>query len=158
MATHSSFLAWRIQGKAESGGLPSMGLHRVGHDWSDLAAAALFIQRKPWCWSRSSNSLATWCKEPTQWKRPWCWKDWGQKGKRATENGMVRWHHWLNGHVFEQTQGDSEGQGNSVLQFMGLQRVRQDLVTEQQQVIHSSADSMQAVGYSDLELREDWEL
>jgi len=44
----------------------------------------------------------------------------------------------------------------SVLQFMGLQRVRQDLVTEQQQqIIHSSADSMQAVEYSDLELRED---
>ena len=40
MATHSSVLAWRIQGKAEPGGLPSMGLYRVGHDWSDLAAAA----------------------------------------------------------------------------------------------------------------------
>ena len=40
MATHSSVLAWRIPGTAEPGGLPSMGLHRVGHDWSDLAAAA----------------------------------------------------------------------------------------------------------------------
>ena len=40
MATHSSVLAWRIPGKGEPGGLPSMGLHRVGHDWSDLAAAA----------------------------------------------------------------------------------------------------------------------
>ena len=40
MATHSSVLAWRIPGMAEPGGLPSMGLHRVGHDWSDLAAAA----------------------------------------------------------------------------------------------------------------------
>ena len=40
MATHSSVLAWRIPGTAETGGLPSMGLHRVGHDWSDLAAAA----------------------------------------------------------------------------------------------------------------------
>ena len=40
MATHSSVLAWRIPGTAESGGLPSMGLHRVGHDSSDLAAAA----------------------------------------------------------------------------------------------------------------------
>ena len=39
MATHSSVLAWRIPGTAEPGGLPSMGLHRVGHDWSDLAAA-----------------------------------------------------------------------------------------------------------------------
>ena len=40
MATHSSVLAWRIPGMGETGGLPSMGLHRVGHDWCDLAAAA----------------------------------------------------------------------------------------------------------------------
>jgi len=40
MATHSSVLAWRILGTGEPGGLPSLGSHRVGHDWSDLAAAA----------------------------------------------------------------------------------------------------------------------
>ena len=40
MATHSSVLAWRIPGTGKPGGLPSMGSHRVGHDWSDLAAAA----------------------------------------------------------------------------------------------------------------------
>ena len=40
MATHSSILAWRISGTGEPGGLPSMGSHRVGHNWSDLAAAA----------------------------------------------------------------------------------------------------------------------
>jgi len=40
MATHSSILAWRIPGPGEPSGLPSMGSHRVGHDWSDLAAAA----------------------------------------------------------------------------------------------------------------------
>ena len=40
MATHSSVLAWRIPGMGEPGGLLSMGSHRVGHDWSDLAAAA----------------------------------------------------------------------------------------------------------------------
>ena len=38
MATHSSVLAWRIPGTGEPGGLPSMGLHRVGHGCSDLAA------------------------------------------------------------------------------------------------------------------------
>ena len=43
MATHSSVLAWRIPGTAEPGGLPSMGSHRVGHDWNDLAAAAVII-------------------------------------------------------------------------------------------------------------------
>ena len=40
METHSSVLAWRIPGMGEPGGLPSMGSHRVGHDWRDLAAAA----------------------------------------------------------------------------------------------------------------------
>ena len=40
MATHSSVLAWRIPGTGEPGGLPSTGSHRVGHDWSDLTAAA----------------------------------------------------------------------------------------------------------------------
>ena len=39
MATQSNVLAWRIPGTGELGGLPSMGLHRVGHDWSGLAAA-----------------------------------------------------------------------------------------------------------------------
>ena len=41
MATHSSILAWRIPGTGEPGGLPSMGSQRVGHDCSDLAAAAV---------------------------------------------------------------------------------------------------------------------
>ena len=41
--THSSILAWWIPGTGEPCGLPSMGLHRVGHDWSDLAAAAARI-------------------------------------------------------------------------------------------------------------------
>ena len=47
MATHSSVLAWRILGTGEPGGLPSMGSHRVGHDWSDLAAATLL---EGWIW------------------------------------------------------------------------------------------------------------
>ena len=40
MATHSSGLAWRIPGMEEPGGLPSMGSHKVRHDWCNLAAAA----------------------------------------------------------------------------------------------------------------------
>ena len=40
MAAHSSVLAWRIPGTGEPGGLPSMGSHRVRHNWSDLAAEA----------------------------------------------------------------------------------------------------------------------
>ena len=45
MATHSSVLAWRIPGTGEPGGLLSMGSHRVGHDWSDLAAIAAHTNR-----------------------------------------------------------------------------------------------------------------
>ena len=41
LATHFSVLAWRIPGTREPGGLPSMAMHRVGHDWSDLAAAGV---------------------------------------------------------------------------------------------------------------------
>ena len=47
MATHSSVLAWRIPGTGEPGGLPSVGSHRVGQDWSDLAAAA--VCKCQWC-------------------------------------------------------------------------------------------------------------
>ena len=43
MATHPSVLAWRIPGTGEAGGLPSLGLHRVRHNWSDLAAAERLI-------------------------------------------------------------------------------------------------------------------
>ena len=43
MATHSSVLAWRFPGTGEPGGLPFMGLHRVRHDLSDLAAAAAHL-------------------------------------------------------------------------------------------------------------------
>ena len=43
MASHSSVLAWRIPGTGEPGGLPSVASHRVGHDWSDLAAAAVAV-------------------------------------------------------------------------------------------------------------------
>ena len=45
MATHSSVLAWRIPRMVGPGGLPSMGSHRVTHDWSDLAAAAAVFTR-----------------------------------------------------------------------------------------------------------------
>ena len=43
MATHSSVLAWRVPGTGEPGGLPSMGSHGVGHDWSDLAVTVAVV-------------------------------------------------------------------------------------------------------------------
>ena len=65
-------------------------------------------------------------------KDPDAEKDWGQEEKGATEDEMVRWHHWLNGHEFEQTLGDNKGHKLGVLQFMGSQRIGHALVTEQQ--------------------------
>ena len=47
-------------------------------------------------------------------KDPDARKDWGQEEKEATEDKMVGWHHRLNGHEFEKTLGDSEGQGSLV--------------------------------------------
>ena len=47
-------------------------------------------------------------------KDPDSGKDWGQREKGMTEDEMVGWHHWLNGHKFEQAPGDSEGQGSLV--------------------------------------------
>ena len=52
MAAHSSVLAWRIPGTAEPGGLLSVGSHRVGHNWSDFAAAAA-----AWIWDEHQLSL-----------------------------------------------------------------------------------------------------
>ena len=63
-------------------------------------------------------------------KDPDSGKDWGQEEKRMTEDEMVGWHHWLNGHEFEQALGDSEAWSAAV---HGSQRVKHDLTTEQQQ-------------------------
>ena len=66
-------------------------------------------------------------------ENPEAGKDWEQEEKGATEDEMVGWHHWLKGHEFEQTPGNSEGQEivkSGMLQSMGLQTVRHDLVTE----------------------------
>ena len=46
------------------------------------------------------------------WKDPDAGKDWRQKEKGTTEDEMDGWHHWLNGHEFEQAPGDGEGQGS----------------------------------------------
>ena len=69
-------------------------------------------------------------------KDPDAEKDWGQEKNGVTEDEMVRQHHRLNGHEFEQTPGDSEGQGSLLcyVQSMGLQGVRHDLGTEQHQI------------------------
>ena len=68
------------------------------------------------------------------WKDPDAGKDWRQEEKRMTEDELAGWHHRFNGHEFEQTPEDGEGQEKpGMLQSTGSQRVRQDWGTEQQQ-------------------------
>ena len=57
---------------------------------------------KGWCWSWNSSTLATWWEELTHWKRPWCWERLKAGGKGTAEDEMAGWHHWLDGHEFEQ--------------------------------------------------------
>ena len=68
VATHSSVLAWRIPGMGEPGGQPSMGSHRVGHDWSDLAAAAA---SSIWeCTLEALLPLLDWLAKDGHWPSP----------------------------------------------------------------------------------------
>ena len=156
MATHSSVLAWRIPGTGEPGGLLSMGSHRVGHDWSDLAAAACmgwesWTIKKPegwrldaleiWCWRRLLRILRTarrsnqsiqkeanpeYSLERLKLKLQYfgylmqranslektlmLGKIEGRKRRGWHRMGWLDWHHWLNGHEFEQIQRVSEVQ------------------------------------------------
>ena len=80
-------------------------------------------------------------------------KNWGQEEKGATEDKIVGWHHCLNGHEFEQTQGDSE-RGREAWRFSswGSQRVRHDWATEQEQQQEAAVESWQweltAIGHA----------
>ena len=56
--------------------------------------------------------MATWCEEPTHWKRPWCQERLKAGGEVATEDEMVGWHHQFNGLESEKIPGDTEGQGS----------------------------------------------
>ena len=91
MATYSSVLAWRIPGTKEPGGLPSMGSHRVGHDWSDLAAAA--AGETNWecrtdihtllCVKRGASGMLLGCTGSSAWCSAMTWRS----GMRGWEEG-----------------------------------------------------------------------
>ena len=69
-------------------------------------------------------------------KDPVAAKDWGQKEKGATEDETVGWHHWLKGREFEQTWGDSEGQGSLVCcSSLGYKELGHNLATEEKMVL-----------------------
>ena len=67
MATHSSVLAWRIPRTGEPGGLPPMGSHRVGHDWSDLAAPAAILSLQPGSWISPNIPKTTYLISPLRY-------------------------------------------------------------------------------------------
>ena len=68
---------------------------------------------QPWFhWKRQMLKLQYDLKSQLNGKDPDSGKDGGQEEKGTTEDEMVGWHHWLKGHEFEQTLGDSEGQGS----------------------------------------------
>ena len=93
--------------------------------------SVLGVHWKGWCWSWYSNTLATLCEELTHWKRPWCWEGlWaGGEGENRGWDGwmasLTQWTWvWINSWSWWWTGRPS------MLQFMGLQRVRHDLLTE----------------------------
>ena len=76
-----------------------------------------------WCWSWNSNTLATWCKELTHWKRPWCWerlRAGGEGDDRGWDGWMASPWVWVNSRSWWWTGRPG------VLQFMESQRVRHD--------------------------------
>ena len=90
--------------------------------------SVLNIHWKDWCWRWNSNTLATWCKELTHWKRPWCWKRL-KAGKGTIEDEMIgsptQWTWvWVNSGSWWWTGRPGE------LQSMVSQRVGHDWVTE----------------------------
>ena len=64
------------------------------------------------------------------WKDPDAGKDWGQEEKGTTEDEMAGWHHWLNGHEFEQALGVGDGQGSLVYYSPQGHRAKHEWVTE----------------------------
>ena len=94
---------------------------------------------QPWIFIRRIDAEAEvpilWPPDVKSWliiKDSGAGKDWRQEEKETTEDEMVEWHHWLDGHELEQTLGNSEGQKLGVLQSTGSQGVGHDQVTEQQ--------------------------
>ena len=95
---------------------------------------------QPWMLTGRTDTEAEapilWPPDAKSWltgKDPDAGKDWGQEEKGTTEDKMVGWHHWLNRNEFQQTPGDSEGQGSLVSCSSCGHKVGLNLATKQQQ-------------------------
>ena len=113
-------------------------LESLGHQGDQTShskrKSTLNIHWKDWCWSWSSNTLATWCEEPTHWKRLWYWEilrtggGGNDKGWDGWTASLTQWTWvWANSRRWWRT-----GKAG-VLHSLGLQRVGYDWATEQQQ-------------------------
>ena len=125
MATHSSVLAWRIPGTGEPGGLPSMGSHRVGHDLSDLAAAAA----AHFLGEGNGTPLQYSCLEnPVDGGTWWSAVHGVTKSRTRLSNFTFTFMHWRR--KWQPTPvflpGESQGQEPGGLLSMGLHRVGHD--------------------------------
>ena len=103
-----------------------------------ILKSTLNIHWKDWCWSY--NTLATWCKDMTHWKRHWCWerlKAGGEGDNRGWDGWMAsltQWT-WVWANFKRQWRAGKPG----VLHSSGSQRVRSKLATEQQhQILHKA--------------------
>ena len=93
--------------------------------------SVLGVHWKDWCWSWDSNTLATWFKELTHWKRPWCWEGLGAGGEgddRGWDGWMASLTRWAWVCVNSRNWWWTERPG--MLRFMGSQRVGHDWKTE----------------------------
>ena len=92
--------------------------------------SVLKIHWKDWCWTWSSNTLATWYEEPTHWERPWCW----ERLKAGGEGDDRGWDGWMASLTQWTWVWISSGRWwtgkPGVLQSMGSQRVGHDWATE----------------------------
>ena len=100
---------WQLYGRA-NGYLLKEGLCHTQVCCAQRPCPILNMHWKDWCWSWSSN---TWPPDAKNWllgKDSDATKEWRQEEEGMTEDEMVWWHHWLNGHEFEQALGVGDGQ------------------------------------------------
>ena len=99
-----------------------LDVFQEGHDFWKISTDIKLVSPKgnqSWIFigridAKAEVPLATWWEELTHWKDSDAGKDWRQEEKGTTEDEMVGWNHWLNGHEFEQTPGVVDEQGGLV--------------------------------------------